>query len=148
MAFCTVQRSAATANLKGWIPHTIDSPRLFDTTTVAAHESQALLRAGKIKSTEILHEHYRHILKHNGYLDEVYGLAPGALQRALELDAKRAQGEYLGPLHGIPVAVLIEVSLIFHIEPILRCSSGQHLYSPDSGFGHHCWRGRYGWQQA
>jgi Amidase len=146
MAFPTAPRSAATANLKGWIPHVVDSPRLFDTTTVAAHELQAQLSAGKIKSTEILHEYYRHILKHNGYLNGVYELAPGALQRAQELDTKRAQGEYLGPLHGIPV--LIKVSLLFHMESTLRCLSGQHLYSPESGYGHHCWRCGYGWQQA
>jgi amidase len=80
---------------------------------------QAKLSKGKINSTDILHEYYRHILKHNGYLNGVYELAPAALQRAQELDAKRAQGEYLGPLHGIPV--LIKVGLFDHTESMLRC---------------------------
>ena len=118
MAFSAGPRSAATANLKGWIPHAVESPRLFDTATVAAHELQEQLITGKIKSTEILQEYYRHILKHNGYLNGVYELAPGALQRAQELDTKRAQGEYLGPLHGVPV--LIKVGLLLHIESNLN----------------------------
>lgn len=88
MAFSTAPRSPATANLKGWIPHALDGPRLFDTSTVTAHELQALVGASKIKSTEILHAYYRHILKHNGYLNEIYELAPGALRRAQELDTK------------------------------------------------------------
>lgn len=107
MAFSSTPRSPATANLRGWIPQVVDSHPLFDTTTVAAHELQAQLRAGTIKSTDILHEYYRHILKHNGYLNGVYELAPGALQCAQELDTKRAQGQYLGPLHGIPVLIKV-----------------------------------------
>ena len=52
--FSTALRSAAAANLKGWMLDAVESPRLFNAATVAAHELQAQLNAGEIKSTEIL----------------------------------------------------------------------------------------------
>lgn len=62
-----------------------------------------MLSAGQVTSVQILNEYYHQILAYNGYLKAVYQLAPGALDRAKELDDMRARGQVLGPLHGIPI---------------------------------------------
>lgn len=86
-------------------------PALFNTLTATAHDLQQMMIAGTLKSTDLVEEYVRQIEKHNGYLRAVSVYAPGALERAREMDAKRESGEFLGPLHGIPV--LIKVWLVF-----------------------------------
>lgn len=91
------------AHLAGWIPSVTDDAPRFDPRTTSAAALQELLSSGKIKSVQILNEYYRQILAYNDYLKAVYQLAPGAITRAKELDALRASGNVLSPLHGIPV---------------------------------------------
>ena len=92
------------AHLAGWIPTVTPSDALlFDTATTSAAALQGMLAAGEITSVQIVNECYRQILAYNGYLRAVYQLAPDSLDRARDLDAKRASGNVLGPLHGIPV---------------------------------------------
>ncbi len=50
-----------------------------------------------------MEQYQRTISAYNGYLNAVYELALGAMERAEEMDALRAKGVSLGPLHGIPV---------------------------------------------
>jgi amidase len=91
------------AHLVGWIPKVTDDAPLFDPRTASAATLQEMLSSGKITSVQILSEYHRQILSYNGYLKAVYRLAPNAIERAKELDAKRSAGEVLGPLHGIPI---------------------------------------------
>lgn len=86
-------------------------PALFDPLTATAHELQKMMISGTLKSTDLVEEYVRQIEKHNGYLRAVSEYAPSALKQAQELDAKRQRGEFLGPLHGIPV--LINVNPFF-----------------------------------
>jgi amidase len=103
---------APTLNLEVWNPsfekdrHT---PR-FDVLTVTAHNLQHELIAGRLQSTQILEEYHRSICEHNGYLNAVFALAPGAMKRAQEMDARRTKGKFLGPLHGIPILIKVCIS--------------------------------------
>ncbi|KAF2682561.1 hypothetical protein K458DRAFT_52056 [Lentithecium fluviatile CBS 122367] len=82
----------------------------FEPTATPAAALQKLLTVGPLTSVQILNEYYGQILDYNGYLKAVYQLAPGALDRAKELDAKRANGDVLGPLHGIPVLLKASIT--------------------------------------
>ncbi len=66
-----------------------------------------MLTAGTITSSQILNEYYQQILDYNGYLKAIYQLAPGALKRAEELDARRANSDIIGPLHSIPIILKV-----------------------------------------
>ncbi|KAL2072382.1 hypothetical protein VTL71DRAFT_11725 [Oculimacula yallundae] len=104
----TTERSVSNSNLKGWVPVIGDTHGrrpLFDVLTATAHHLQDELIAGRLRSAQIIEEYYRAICAHNGYLNAVYALAPGAMKRAQEMDEKISNGEFLGPLHGIPVLV-------------------------------------------
>lgn len=112
------------AHLAGWIPDKegANAPRLFEPTTSTAADLQQMLTAGDIISVEILSQYYSQILAYNGYLKAVYQLTPSALKRARELDALRAQGKVLGPLHGIPVLLKVLKSLVLDARACLPLS--------------------------
>lgn len=92
---------------------------LFDAVTATAHSLQDSMIAGKLKSTDLVEEYVRRIEEYNEYLRAVSEYAPGAMERAREMDAKRAAGEFLGPLHGIPVLL----KDTFATEPSLKMST-------------------------
>jgi hypothetical protein len=96
-------------NSKGWIPRFRNAHHtpLFDVFTMTAHDLQDELIAGRLRSTQVLEEYYRTICAHNDYLNAVFVLAPGAMSRAQEMDIRRAKGEFLGPLHGIPILIKV-----------------------------------------
>ena len=101
-------RSRSQTNLTGWIPQFPSEPDrspLFDTLTATVSSLQTDLSTCALKSTQILEEYQRAILKYNGYLNGVYELSPTAMDRAREMDKLRSQGNILGPFHGIPVIV-------------------------------------------
>lgn len=101
-------RSAA--NLSGWIPKIEEIAHgkpLFDTFTATADDLQQELTAGRLTSVQIVREYYRAIFSFNGYLNAVYELAPGAIQRAEDLDRTRNEGTVLSALHGIPVLLKV-----------------------------------------
>jgi len=79
----------------------------FDALTITAHELQALLIAGTLKSTDIVEEFVWRIEEYNPYLNAVFEYAPSVLQRALDLDIARANGQFLGPFHGIPILLKV-----------------------------------------
>jgi amidase len=91
------------AHLAGWIPFVTDDGIRFDPLTTSATTLQELMTSGRITCVQILNEYYRQILAYNEYLKAIYQLAPTAIKRAQELDALRASGTVLSPLHGIPV---------------------------------------------
>lgn len=103
MSITTGSGAFGQARLAGWVPSIIDEDPVFDPVVTSAGDLQEKLVSGEITSVQILNEYYRQILSYNGYLKAIYQLAPGALDRAKELDTKRTRGEFLGPLHGIPI---------------------------------------------
>ena len=96
--------------LAGWVPNFTDLSRhtpSFNTLKATVESLQAELGAGSLKSTQIIEEYQRSICIHNEYLGAVYQLAPGAMERAREMDSMRLAGKILGPLHGIPVLLKV-----------------------------------------
>jgi amidase len=85
------------------------APPLFDALTATAHELQAQMAAGALKSTDLVREYVWRIEQHNGRLRAVAAYAPHAMARAREMDERRAAGEACGPLHGIPVLIKVGV---------------------------------------
>ena len=81
---------------------------MTDTTllTRPAHELAELLRSGEVTSEELTSLHLEQIEALNPTLNAFLVVdADGALKAARDVDARRAAGEALGPLAGIPIAV-------------------------------------------
>lgn len=96
--------------LAGWVPKFQDLSKhapSFNTLTATVQSLQAELSSGRLQSTQIVEEYQRSVCRYNEWLGAVYQLAPGAMDRARELDALRQNGKILGPLHGIPVLVKV-----------------------------------------
>ncbi|KAI0198380.1 amidase family protein [Astrocystis sublimbata] len=92
------------AHLAGWVPTVSnDESPLFDPLRTSASRLQELLTSGELTSVQIVKQYHPQIMTYNGYLKAVYQLAPGAVDRAKQLDDMRANGDVRGPLHGIPV---------------------------------------------
>ncbi|KAK0100538.1 hypothetical protein ONS95_006998 [Cadophora gregata] len=108
----TAARFIFCSNLNEWVPvfgGTHCRQPSFDVLTATAHQVQDELIARRLRSTQILEEYYGAINTYNEYLNAVYTLAPGAMKRAQEMDVKRSNGEFLGPLHGMPILVKVPV---------------------------------------
>ena len=70
-----------------------------------ATEQAALLRSGVMSAVELVREHLDRIERRNGAVNAVVTVVPErALAAAEEADARRAGGEPLPPLHGLPIA--------------------------------------------
>jgi amidase len=70
-----------------------------------ATEQARLLRAGAMSAVELVREHLERIELRNGAVNAVVTTVPErALAAAEEADARRAAGEALPPLHGLPIA--------------------------------------------
>ncbi|KAJ5921256.1 amidase signature enzyme [Penicillium verhagenii] len=78
---------------------------LFNALTATAHELQALMISGTLKSTDLVEEYIWRIENHNSYLNAIFEYSPTAMQRAADMDSARQNGEFLGPLHGIPIVL-------------------------------------------
>lgn len=64
-----------------------------------------LIRVGKVSSEEVVSAHLARIVQINPALNAVVQLAEAALIDAREADRRRAKGQILGPLHGVPFTV-------------------------------------------
>lgn len=74
--------------------------------TRPAHEQAALLAAGEISAVELAQAHLDQIEAINPALNAFLHVdADGALATAAEVDARRAAGERLSQLAGVPIAV-------------------------------------------
>ncbi|MDO5735113.1 MAG: Asp-tRNA(Asn)/Glu-tRNA(Gln) amidotransferase subunit GatA [Propionibacteriaceae bacterium] len=74
--------------------------------TRPAHELAELMRSGEITSEDLTSLHLEQIAAVNPTLNAFLAVdADGALAAARSVDARRAAGEELGPLAGIPIAV-------------------------------------------
>jgi amidase len=71
---------------------------------LAATEQAGLLRAGAVSAVELVREHLERIERRNGAVNAVVTAVPErALAAAEEADRRRAAGEPLPPLHGLPI---------------------------------------------
>jgi len=77
-----------------------------DLTTLTASELAERIRAGDLSSQEVVEAHIRRIDAVNPRLNAVVvPLFDQARAQAKAADAARAQGQPLGPLHGVPVTI-------------------------------------------
>ena len=75
----------------------------------ATDQAEAIAK-GDISATEATQSSIDRMSEVNGALNAVVmDLSQQALDRADELDAIRQKGETLGPLHGVPVTIKINV---------------------------------------
>ncbi|KAL8746982.1 MAG: hypothetical protein Q9190_001061 [Brigantiaea leucoxantha] len=108
MASTPASRLLSKERLLGWVPQFEDlceHVSSFNTLTATVQSLQEELSSGRLQSTQIVEEYQRSTCLYNGWLGAVYQLAPGAVDRARELDTLRLQGNLIGPLHGIPILV-------------------------------------------
>lgn len=82
-------------------------PFPFDPRTATASDLQALLRASKVTSVQLVKVYLKQIEQYNGYLKAVISTAPESalLDEAEKLDAERGGREVRSSLHGIPILI-------------------------------------------
>ncbi|KAL8786599.1 MAG: hypothetical protein Q9195_008156 [Heterodermia aff. obscurata] len=99
MASTPASRLLSREKLAGWVPPFTDlvehSPS-FDTLAATVQNLRDSLNQGHLRSTQLVEEYQRSICLHNEWLGAVYQLAPGAMDRAREMDAMRQEGKILG----------------------------------------------------
>ncbi len=72
----------------------------------SAIELADMISSGQATSTEIVKDHLAQIHKHNPGLDAVVILLEEeALKEAAQCDEEARQGQYRGPLHGVPMTI-------------------------------------------
>lgn len=79
-----------------------DFPSLINVTT---EELATGLEAGRFTSVDLVMAYSARIMQVNSTLHMVTEINPDALAIAAELDAMRANGTILGPLHGLPILI-------------------------------------------
>ena len=83
------------------------------------------LRAGEVKSRELLEMYLDRVERHNPAINSVVHLkAEDARKRADEADAATARGESWGPLHGLPMTI----KELFEVEGF-RCTAGDPQFA-------------------
>ncbi|WP_326829842.1 amidase family protein [Streptosporangium sp. NBC_01810] len=84
----------------------VRAPRRPETelTDLSAVDLQALLRYGEVSATEVLDAHLARIAERNPVINAVCSVSEDrARAEARRADDRMARGEYLGPLHGLPI---------------------------------------------
>jgi hypothetical protein len=79
-----------------------DFPSLINVTT---EDLASGLEAGRFTSVDLVKAYSARIMEVNSTLRMVTEINPDALAIAAELDAMRANGTILGPLHGLPILI-------------------------------------------
>ena len=87
---------------------------MIDVSTLTANELVSKLRSGEISSVELCNKYLDRIKK---YEKDIQAWAHFdkkiLLEKAEQADDYRKSGKPLGPLHGLPVAVKVETSIIY-----------------------------------
>jgi len=72
----------------------------------SAIELAELIRSGKATSSAIVKDHLDQIKKHNSTLNAVIILVEEeVLKEASKCDEEARQGQFRGPLHGVPMTI-------------------------------------------
>lgn len=103
---------------------------MADLTRLSAAEQQRLLEAGDVTSVELTQAHLDRIAAVDGRIGAFLRVtADRALTQAADIDKRRAAGEKLGPIAGIPVAVK---DVLCDEGEIVTCASRmlEHFRSP------------------
>lgn len=74
-------------------------------TKLSAVRLASMVRAREVSPVEIVEAHLDRIERVNPKLNAIVTLAPDALDRARQAEAKIMRGEEAGPLHGIPLTI-------------------------------------------
>src|SRR6478672_3197147 len=85
---------------------TISTSTKADLTALSATEMAALVAAGQVSSRELVEAHISRIEQVNCSLNAmILPLFDQARSAAAACDERRARGERLGPLHGVPITI-------------------------------------------
>lgn len=86
--------------------------KLMSLIDISAREISLLVSSGQVSATEIVQAHLDEISRHDGDVG-AFLLVSGesALEQAKRVDAKRANGEIMGVLAGVPVALKDNMAL-------------------------------------
>ena len=77
-----------------------------------AGELAALIREGRVSSREVVEAHLARIAEVNERVNAIVEVRPDEVRRQADAaDARRARGEELGPLHGVPVSVKVNIDV-------------------------------------
>ncbi len=76
---------------------------MSDLTRLPAAELAGLLAAGEVSSVEATQAHLDRIAAVDGDVHAFLHVNEGALDAAAAVDARRAAGEQLGPIAGVPL---------------------------------------------
>jgi amidase len=95
-------------------PATLE-PRLigFDVVEASIYDMQTAMQRGRVTSKELVLQSFARIAFYKDLLNPVISLYRDAVAEAEQRDLERAQGQYRGPLHGIPVAVKDNINTTF-----------------------------------
>jgi Asp-tRNA(Asn)/Glu-tRNA(Gln) amidotransferase A subunit family amidase len=91
-------------------------------TRLPAVQLAALIRTREVSPVEVVEAYLRRIEEFNSRLNAVVTLAPDAMERAREAEAKVVRGELLGALQGVPVTIKDTIDVAS-----LRATSGSRV---------------------
>jgi len=77
----------------------------MELTSYSAVEVAALIRNKQTSALEVVTAHLNRIDRLNGQLNSIVTIAPDVLEQAGRAEALMAQGEPVGPLHGVPLTI-------------------------------------------
>ncbi|WP_299409818.1 amidase [Acaryochloris sp. IP29b_bin.148] len=77
-----------------------------DLVFLPAHQLARLIREGTVSATEMVEAYLAQIARHNPHLNAICTLdQESARAQAKQADQSLANGEYWGPLHGVPITI-------------------------------------------
>src|SRR4051812_2408792 len=77
----------------------------FNVVEAAIADMQQAMASGRVTSRELVQQYLMRIALYDKKLNAVITVNPSALREAEQRDYERTQGRWIGPLHGIPIAI-------------------------------------------
>src|SRR5262245_54801340 len=77
----------------------------FNVVEASIADMQQAMVEGRVTSRELVEQYLMRIALYDKKLNAVITVNPNALREAEERDRERTQGRFIGPLHGIPIAL-------------------------------------------
>ncbi len=93
------------------VTSTITDPASSGPTSFTIRQAQTALAAGEVTSEKLVQPCLDRIDKYDAYYNAFISMNPTALQEARDVDRRRAAGENLGPLAGVPVVVKDSINM-------------------------------------